>query len=409
MIDRRNFINRLIQIGAGSSLLPVLLNCRNKKQINDISDEYINKIELFRYDINITRHFSWGTWYNRQHLFMKISAGDYYGWSEIPASKNNPDFDPTSWQVYLSIFKGLSIAEAFKALHSKQRAGSKYSTKQLEFVEMGLLDLAGRILQKPAVEILNLKARQAIPGLYCILDNNLARIKRKARRSIEQDLASHMKIKMFNDIDLNIKILNLVRDILGSDAMVMSDPNRGLKSWRDLNELAQLLKNFHKNGLDAIEDPAELNIDQWIRLQTMVGELALIPDFPLRPAWLSLEKLKKGMGKIYNLHPSTMGSFSHTAKLAHKIKSMGARVMIGDDSLAGPACSAWQQIAIGAGAIWVEAIEKRGDSDKYLECLESKPTYRNRNGQFTMDLRPGFGVEIDTEKLRNSCKVNITI
>ena len=74
--------------------------------------------------------------------------------------------------------------------------------------------------------------------------------------------------------------------------------------------------------------------------------------------------------------------------------------MIGDASLVGPACSAWQQMAIGLGASWVEALEKKEDSEAYLECIVSKATYRDTNGNFTADLKPGFGLQIDEDKLR---------
>jgi hypothetical protein len=132
----------------------------------------------------------------------------------------------------------------------------------------------------------------------------------------------------------------------------------------------------------------------------MVGDLALIPDAPMRPAWKGLETITKGMGKIYNLHPSTMGSLNHTAQLAEKVKDLGAKVMIGDDSLVGPACSAWQQIAIGLDATWVEAIEKKEDSKLYLECLQSTATKKDANGYYSYQPKPGFGVELDTNRLK---------
>ena len=86
---------------------------------------------MFRYDVNIPRFFSWGTWYNRQHLFMKITSGDYYGWSEIPASLNNPDFFPTEWIEYLRDYIGLTLDQSFKSLHSQQVKGTKYRQRNL--------------------------------------------------------------------------------------------------------------------------------------------------------------------------------------------------------------------------------------------------------------------------------------
>ena len=348
-ITRRTFIKNISALGMAGLAYPLLssfIGGINK----DVLNGTITKIEFFRYDINIPRYFSFGTWLNRQHLFMKISSGEYYGWAEIPASRNNPDEDLKSWVEYVKQYKGLTIGEAQKLLLSQQVEGSKTSLKQLELMDMGLLDLAGRLQQKPAIELLGLTHREPVPGLYCILHKDEAKVRAEAKKSLQQNLGHHMKLKMYGDKEVDLKLLRIVREVLGPDAMVISDVNKGYKQWNSLEELAEIMNLFKDNGLNAIEDPAHLTTDEWIQLQKMTGELDLIPDAPMRPAWKGIETLQQGMGRIINLHPSTMGSFSHTAVLANKVQEIGAKVMIGNDSLAGPACSAWQQIAIGAGA-----------------------------------------------------------
>lgn len=387
---------------------PLLSACDNKNG-TEYLNETITKIELFRYDINIPRYFSWGTWHNRQHLFIKISSGDFYGWTETPASKNNPDFQTTTWVTYLEQFKGLTLGEAQKLVASEQVIGSKRSLKMLESLDMGLLDLSGRIQNKSAVELLGLTGRNTVPGLYCILDKDENKVRAEAEKSIEQNLGHHMKFKMYGDETVDMKLLNTIRDVLGDEAVVISDVNKGYKKWQSLDELKSILNRFKDNGLDAIEDPAHLKTNQWIKLQDMVGELTLIPDAPMRPAWKGLETITKGMGHIYNLHPSTMGSLTHTAQLANKVKEIGAKVMIGDDSLVGPACSAWQQIAIGVNATWVEAIEKKEDSKLYLECLQSTATKKENNGYYSFKPEPGFGVELDTNRLKKISELYVEI
>ncbi len=376
---------------------------------NEYLNEKITKIELFRYDINIPRYFSWGTWHNRQHLFIKISSGDFYGWTETPASKNNPDFKPTAWVAYLKQFKGVTIGEAQKLLTSEQVLGSKRSLKMLESLDMGLLDLSGRLQNKSAVELLGLTGTNSVPGLYCILDKDEKKVREEAEKSIEQNLGHHLKFKMYGDEVVDMKLLKTIRDVLGDEAVVISDVNKGYKKWQSLDELKAILNRFKDNGLNAIEDPANLKPNQWVQLQEMIGALNLIPDAPMRPAWKGLETITKGMGRIYNLHPSTMGSLYHTAQLAQKVKDISAKVMIGDDSLVGPACSAWQQIAIGVEATWIEAIEKKEDSKIYLECLQSAATKKEANGYYSFKPKPGFGVELDTNRLKKVSELYIEV
>ncbi len=406
--DRRTFIKKMSALGVLGATYSLLSSCISNDK-KEVLNERITKIEFFRYDINIPRYFSFGTWLNRQHLFMKISSGEYYGWSEIPASRNNPDEDLRSWVEYIRQFKGLTVADAQKLLQSQQVLGTKTSLKELELMDMGLLDLAGRLQQKPAIELLGLTQREPVPGLYCILHKDEAKVRAEAEKSIEQNLAHHMKFKMYGDREIDLKILRIIREVLGSKSMVMSDVNEGYKQWKSLDELAAILNEFKDNGLNAIEDPARLTMEEWIELQKMTGELVLIPDEPMRPAWKGIKTLQQGMGRIVNLHPSTMGSFSHTALLANKVQRIGAKVMIGDDSLAGPACTAWQQIAIGAGATWVEAIEKEEDSKDYLDCVISSATTKDVNGYYSLKPAPGFGLELDENHLKKVAAMNIEV
>lgn len=399
--NRRDFIKKLSALGMASMSYPLWSSCIENK--NSLSEK-ITRIELYRYDINIPRYFSFGTWLNRQHLFMKISAGDFYGWSEIPASRNKPDVDLAPWVKYVKQFKNLTISEAQKLLQSQQVEGTTNSLKELELMDMGLLDLAGRLQNKPAIELLGLNHRKPVPGLYCILHKDEEKVREEAQKSLEQNLGHHLKFKMYGNIEIDLKLLRIIREVLGTDAVVISDANKGYKEWGSTEELAAILNTFKDEGLNAIEDPASLTTNEWIALQKLTGDLDLIPDAPMRPAWKGIEKLQEGMGRIVNLHPSTMGSFNHTALLAKKIQEIGAKVMIGDDSLAGPACSAWQQLAIGSGAAWVEAIEKAEDSEEYLKCINSSATKKEANGYYSLNPKPGFGLELDEERIKQVCQ-----
>ncbi|CAM4200098.1 mandelate racemase/muconate lactonizing enzyme family protein [Zobellia roscoffensis] len=406
--NRRHFLKGISALGAIGTTYPLLsaLGSINKAEY---LNEKITKIELYKYDINIPRYFSFGTWYNRQHLFMKVSAGDYYGWSEIPASRNTPDINPINWVNYVKQYKGLSIENAQKLLEFQQLPESGTSLKEMEFIDVALLDISGKIQGKPAIELLNLPYRAAVPGLYCILYKNEEEVRKEAEKSLEENLAHHLKFKMYGDKKLDLKLLKTIRKVIGDNAQVISDVNGGYKDWDSLEELADTLKLFTAYGLDAIEDPANLKTHQWVQLQKMVGNLSLIPDKPLRPSWKGIKTISPGMGRIFNLHPSTMGSFKQTAVLAKKIKDFGGKIMIGDDSLVGPACSAWQQVAIGSGSEWVEAIEKKEDSKPYLDCILQSPTKKQSNGFYVLDPVPGFGLVLDEKRLKNVCSLHIDV
>ena len=183
-----------------------------------------------------------------------------------------------------------------------------------------------------------------------------------------------------------------------------------------LVHLAENLKTLHQAGLNACEDPAVLSVEDWRVLQTRVNLLDLIPDKPLQPVWQGLEIIKSGMGRLYNLHPGHMGSLIEVVTLAQRIHDFGARIMVSDDAYIGPGCTIWQYMAIGLGAVWVEAIEKPEESDVFSQCIQIKSTEMKPDGRFglvydqaTRALRPGFGFQVDVPLLRKLCSAYCTI
>ena len=77
--------------------------------------------------------------------------------------------------------------------------------------------------------------------------------------------------------------------------------------------------------------------------------------------------------------------------------------MIGDDSLVGPGCTIWQQLAIGLSAQWVEATEKEDDSDFFYECIRKISTDSHTNPIVYQDDCYGFGLYLDEKRLADSC------
>lgn len=359
----------------------------------------IGGIELYGIDVNRERHFSFDTWHTRRHAMLRLCAGQVQGWGEQMSSRNAPAVEVKDWGARLAELQGLSVEAALGHL-LEQRGKNTWSVALLEMAEMALLDVAGRLQSVPSVELLGLEKREAVPGLFCILEDEPRKAAEQARKSLEAGLKSHIKLKIFGDNALDIGLVQAVRTVVGPDAYLVADANAGYRDT-SLDALAGQLGRLHAAGLSACEDPAQLANAQWVELQKKVGALDLIPDYPARPAWEARQTLLPGMGRVYNLHPACMGSLVETVALARRIQSFGAGVMIGDSSLVGAACTAWQQIAIGLGANWVEALEKPEESDAFLNCIRAQSTFQNADGRFAVEeWRPGFGLDVDDVALR---------
>lgn len=369
------------------------------------SPAVIDTIELLGIRIDAERRFSYKVEMYREHIFIRFGSGPHSGWAEMNVGENikNLPFEKRVWRLaWYGKLKGKTFAEALDHIIAQRELASHAST---ECAEMALLDLAGKSMGVPALDWLGLEKRAPVPGLYAILSDDPAKVRSEAKRALEQNLRSHLKVKLYGKLETDLAVIQAAREVFGPDPFLIGDANTGYR--RELvpdagvDDLVPAMKALHAAGLTSAEDPAKLSAPQWAALQQATAPLELCPDVPTRPSWKSIETLRPEMGEIFNMHPAGMGSIIQTVRLGHWIQSHGKRVMVGDSSLVGPACPAWEQIAIGLGADWVEAIEKPQENQVFQDSTLSNPVRRTQAGWFALAKpAPGFGVEMDLPKLR---------
>jgi L-alanine-DL-glutamate epimerase-like enolase superfamily enzyme len=392
-LKRRNFI------GSAGIILLAGITRDGWSQVLSEKEGNITSVTLYLVNVTKARNFSHSTWENRQHVFISVKSGGFTGWAESLAYKNDLAFDIKKWGSFFNEIKGLTVDKAIDYC-SDQFMNNRWQHRMSEPALMALYDLKGRLHAKPTIELLDLDNRTPVPGLFCILEKDVKKALEQAEIAKKQNLTSHVKVKFFGIKEVDMSLTTSLRKFFGPNTYLTADANRGYKNWESIDELAGDMRALNLAGLDAIEDPATLTTEQWIELQTKVGDLALIPDYPMRPAYKALKEFTPAMGKIFNIHPDTMGTFVETISLGKTIKEHDKKLMIGDSSFVGPACTFWQQLAIGLGASWVEALEKPQESSVFQQCVKRKSTTLNSLGRVEIKkLYPGFGLEMDDAKL----------
>ena len=392
--SRRHFLKK------STGILPLLLvpsvfsNCSNL----DGSKVKIEAIDLYLINVKKERHFSYGVWKNRQHVMLSIKAGGHTGWGETKVSSNNPDFDLKNWAAEFSGIKGMDLNAAIEKGRNSY-FDKKWSAAISEGVLMTLYDLMGKIANKPTIKMWGLQGDQPIPAIFCILEKNAEAVVIQAKIAKDQNMHRYVKIKMFGDFETDKKNISALRAFLGPDSFIVGDPNRGYKYIKDLDQLINVLIELNEAGMNAIEDPSSLSKEEFIYIQSKVGELSIIPDHIMRPAKKSIEFFDSKMGDYFNFHPNTMGTFLEINKLSSIVRASKKGIMIGDSSLVGAACTFWQQLAVGNEASWVEAMEKPQENDSFLNCVIDKATYLNSEGKVEVKFKPGFGLKVDEKKL----------
>lgn len=359
----------------------------------------IDGADLYLINVDVPRHFSFGNWNSRQHLILRVRAGNSEGWGECVIGVNNPG---VGLQKYADGMK-FALGKTPSGVLEEMRANRKILPwNPYEALNMALWDLRGKFEGKPSAELLGLNKSGRVSGMFCILENDPARVVERAEVAKKDGFSDYIKLKIFGNADSDCALISALRKAMGPKCFIVADANCGYKGFADLQELAGVLSRLSEAGLNAVEDPAKLSEPEMVELQKLCRPfgLSLIPDVNLRPAWRALEESPGGMGDFYNLHPGCMGDLYDMARLAEKIYSGGAKIMIGDDSLIGPGCQIYQQIASAVSASWCEALEKPGESSAFLDCLKSSPVFRLPGGKIAAKRGvPGWGLEVDSQKL----------
>ena len=374
------------------------------------ADAKIDSVTIYCVKVDSERRFSYGVQLGRYHGFLCITAGGKQGWGEIHLGKFLPgksDAETLAWRTKTSGWmKGLIGMRVDAAIRHTISLRPTADKKTLENAEMALLDLGGKLTGKPALELLGLAGRAPVPGLYCILNDDPAAVTKEAKRAKSQNLHTHLKVKLYGKPAVDAAVIRAARAVYGPAAYIVGDVNMGYRSTktksqdRTIPQITAAMIALRDAGLSACEDPAEMTQAEWATVQAAVGKLDLLPDVPLRPSWKALAQISPAMGRVFNMHPSCMGSVIETASLGRTIQSWKCRLMVGDASLVGPACVAWEQIAIGLGADWVEAIEKPQENNVFGECVRANPVKRTADGKFALPVpAPGFGTVIDVKQL----------
>lgn len=370
----------------------------------------ITEIKMYLYQIHAPRKFSFGTWTSRQHIFLSIKAGGETGYGENIISVNQPDISLDRWQSWLQELTGKTVGEAIALLRSHL---DDWQDRMTEMTEMCLIDLWGKLVRENAMRLLELPGTGPVFGLYVILSDDLDFVDRKIRYAISCGKTRYIKVKLFGKPDLDCEIIKTVRKYLPrSETYLTGDVNCGYRpegAECGLQEIARCMKRLHEAGLDACEDPAFLSTEEWVELQRLTRPLALIPDYPMRPSRKACDLIVAGMGEFYNIHPGSAASVIDALTLAARVRSLGARLMIGDDSLIGPGCTIWQQLAAGLDADWVEATEKEEESDFYYDAVIKLPSESRKNPIVIDQNAYGFGIYLDEEKLEKAAERVILI
>lgn len=328
----------------------------------------IDTVKIFQFNIRPDPTALGSSWQTRQQIFLKLGAAGVEGWGECPIALDKPNINVMAATHCFEILRGKTFGEAFAYIRS--RIGV-WPFPYTEAAEMALIDLNGKVTGRSAADILALNGRLPVHGVTVLRQKSPADLQRAAKCACQSRKANCIRILLTGHPDRDQSTVAAIREVAPrKKVFLIGDACERYSSsyFRTIEQIGIQLLKLYAAGLDACEDPASIPTNSWITLQAFASPLELSADKPLRHACRSVMTVHPKMAHIYNIHPDFMGSITDAVRLAERVHFGGNRVYIGDDLCIGPACDAWQQIAIALGAEWVETLEKPRQAPFYAHA-----------------------------------------
>jgi len=269
--------------------------------------------------------------------------------------------------------------------------------------ELALLDVAGRRFRRSAGRILGPPLRAAIhySGLLSATDESeLVRDAGNLRRAA----INHVKVCVTDDIQTNLRMMDIVRNRLGAEAEIRV---RAAAGWTADEAIAQL-EALAPYRLAGIEQPVSPEDIEGLRQVTRAGLAPVIADDSLVTVDDAARLIESQACDVLSIRPAKCGGLINTARIHSMARTAGLGCQLG--ALPGEGAlltAAGLQFACRAEGIrWVESgIDPlRGGN------AISEPDLTPGPGGLAQPLKgPGLGVRIRAERLMETATQKISV
>jgi muconate cycloisomerase len=192
-------------------------------------------------------------------LFVRMrSTNGEEGWGEAPA---NPIMSGETLEGMQAIIEnyikprliGRSALDR-KAVLQEIRAGLYGNTGALTAIDLALLDLAGRILNVSAVELLGGAVRRRVRPLWLIGGSGNPEQDVDEAIKLRQQGFTAFKLKVgVAPLEAEIRCMKMLREALGPDALIAADANMG---W-DVETSIRFTRSVAPYGIAFLEQPTK--------------------------------------------------------------------------------------------------------------------------------------------------------
>ena len=260
-------------------------------------------------------------------------------------------------------------------------------------VEIALLDLAGKHLGVPAVELVGGALRRSVENMWLLGNPEIAADIAEAKRKVAEGYG-YFKLKVgVKPVEKEIEAALQVRKALGPDVMLCADANTG---W-DARKARQYMRGVEDAGLLFLEQP--LPTDQ-LEGMGALNRLGLLPISGDECVGGSDDILALGQGGIVsgvNLKVIKTEGIMPLLAAATLCKQLGLSVTLAGKVAGTSLTAAATLVAACASPVldWGVSL-----TQVYLAEDVVRDPLRLENGKFSLRDAPGLGVDVDEDAIR---------
>ncbi|WP_328375465.1 enolase [Streptomyces sp. NBC_00440] len=259
-------------------------------------------------------------------------------------------------------------------------------------IDMALWDLAGQALGLPVTTLLGGHGNSMRVSHMLGFDEP-AKMAAEAERMRDRYGIRVFKVKVGRrPVRLDVEVCRALREVLGDEAELYVDGNRG---WT-ASESARALRALDPLGITLAEElcPADDVLGRrWLVRQSPVPFVA--DESAVTPAEVT-RSLLDGAATAISIKTARTG-FTTSQRVLFQCEGMGAEVVMGNqiDGQLGTACT------VAFGAAYAASSHRAGELSNFLDMRDDLLTepLTISDGRLTVRDLPGLGVAIDPDKL----------
>jgi L-alanine-DL-glutamate epimerase-like enolase superfamily enzyme len=351
----------------------------------------IDKITLYHGTMPVSCHFSYGSATSWRYCIAVVAAGGTVGYGEAL----HADVESAKATARKLLGRDALSLDALLPDAPFTWQGSVIR----EMFSMALHDLTARSMKTPLAFSFGAGRRERVPLMPCIFPQSSRDAAEAAGHFVEQGFLS-LKVKLFGETEGDCSLVRSIRSIF-PQGYLQADVNGGYKT---LARARVALPRLFEAGLDVVEDPADIPLEEYSVLLELDQRPRIMLDAPTRGAAALAQVIRLRSCEIVNLHPNMQGTFSEIKERIAVLRQAGIEMQIGGTGYTGVGAFAHLQLASALESAFPYG-EIGGWLDHGMPCSTASSPLPIENGHALVPSGPGHGGLLNEAYLREHAAI----